>query len=204
MVKRIRAGIFLLLLLSTTAYASKLNAKVDLSKPYWLNYSLIFFEGCQPKVFPNNIVFTEGACRVDPYSGKIFPRGTKVKIYSVTEGEGFSKIRLRHWPEVFELESEYEIVLKSDSGKSFRKSFALLFTQKTLEQFYETNCPDNVKTKKQLIQCIGFPISATREGDVEKYFYILEFAGPSSIGGSFDGFTVEIKKNKIINVSGYI
>ena len=79
-----------------------------------------------------------------------------------------------------------------------------LFTEKKLEEFYDTNCPDNVRTKKQLIRCIGFPISVTREGDVEKYFYILEFVGFNSIGGSFDGFTVELKKNKIINVSGYI
>jgi|SRR5688572_3943701 len=200
--KRTSAQIVLSILLSITAQAqSNVDGKINTSKPYWLNYSLIFLQGCQPRVFPDNIIFAEGTCRVEAYSGKIFSRGTKVKIYSVVEGDGFAKVRFRYWPEIYESESEYEIFLKSGSSKNFRQSFALLFSEKKVPDEYD--CPDGVKTKKQVIQCLGFPISVEREGDVEKYFYILEFVGPNPFSG-YDGFTLKIKRGKVIDVSGYI
>jgi hypothetical protein len=202
MMKRITAQICISLVLGLATYAQgDANTKVNLSKPYRLNYSLIFLKGCQPLAFPDNIIFTQGSCRVDAYSGKIFSRGTKVKIYSVVKGEDFAKVRFRYWPEIYELESEYEILLKSDSDRNFRKSFELLFSERKVSDEYD--CPNGVETKKQVIQCLGFPISVEREGDVEKYFYILEFVGPNPFSG-YDGFTLKIMKGKVIDVYGYI
>ena len=199
--KRVIAPI-LLLLVSLLAFGGrKSSTEVSLSKPYWLNYSLIFLEGCQPRVSPNNITFTEGTCTVNAYSGKIFSRGAKIKIYSVVEGNGHVKVRFRYWPQSYELESEYEILLQNDSRETLRKSFGLLFSDHKVPDEYR--CPDQLKTKKHIIQCLGFPIQVQHEGDVEKYFYILEFVGPNPFS-SFDGFWVEIKNGKFKDVSGYI
>ena len=200
--KSITAQIMFSLVLSVTAHAQgRAVTKVNLSEPFWLNYSLIFFKGCRPKVSPDNITFTEGNCLADAYSGEIFSRGTKVKIYSVSEGEGFARVRFRYWPEKYELESEWEILLKNDSDKAFRESFGLLFSERKVPEEYA--CPDKLTTRKDVIQCLGFPIRVTKEGDVENYFYILEFVGPNPFQ-SFDGFWVEIKDGKFKDVSGYI
>lgn len=200
--KRVTAQLILSLLLSITALGDgKLYPEVNLSKPYWLNYSLIFLEGCQPRISPDNITFTVGTCTVNAYKGKIFSRGAKIKIYSITEGNGHTKVRFRYWPQSYELESEYEVLLKNDSKKTLRKSFALLFSQREVPVEYK--CPDQLKTKKHIIKCLGFPIEVHQERDVEKYFYILEFVGPNPFSG-FDGFSVEIKKGKFKNVTGYI
>ena len=58
-----------------------------------------------------------------------------------------------------------------------------------------------VKTRKQLIKYYGYPISACKEDDTEKWFYILEFSGDAF---GYDGSCVVLKGNKIVSVSGYI
>lgn len=193
-----------LLPVCTGARAQKTRAaEPGLDKPYWLNYSLIFLDDCRPVVSPRNIVFAEGDCqKSSPSSGKIFPKAAKVKLYSVTRGENFSKVRFRHWPEIYELDAEYELILRSDSETNFIKSFRLLFSEREFRHDHGAACPDDVKTKAQVIKCMGFPISVSKSGDAEKYSYILEFAGFGYLG--YDGWTIEIKNGKVINVSGYI
>lgn len=196
--RRITAQILLLLLVSGSVYARSTDrSKVSLSEPYWIKYSLIYLPGCQPKVFPDNIIFTDGPCSDDAYSGKIFQRGTRVKINSVIRGEGFAKVRFGY-PDY---KTEYEVLLKYDSSKSFNRSFALLFSKDKVP--HEYRCPNELTTKQQVIRCLGYPISITKKGDVERYFYILEFVGPNPFS-SYDGFWVEIKDDKFKGVTGYI
>ena len=195
---RIILQISVVFLLSIPAYA-RLKSEVSLSKPYWLNYSLIFLEGGPPKVFPNNIVFTEED-NVNPSSGRIFSRGTKIKIYSVSMGKRFARIRFGYWP-IFELKSEYEVLLDKRSMSNFRKSFKLLFSARNVSPDY--HCPADIKTKKQVIECLGFPISVTREGSTENYFYYGEFIGPNPFA-PYDAFTIKIRKGKVVSVSGII
>ena len=119
----------------------------------------------------------------------------------MTQSEGFAKIKFRYWPEAYEWQPEQEILLKYDSIKNFNRSFRLLFSKNKVSREYR--CPDELTTKQQVIQCLGYPITVTKEGDVEKYFYILEFVGPNPFG-SYDGFWVEIKGGKFKRVTGYI
>jgi hypothetical protein len=203
--KRLAAqtSLAVLLLCCVASAQGKTALAGSLSKPYWLNHNLIFLKDCRPVVSPRNITFNEGDCEgSSAYSGKIFSRATKVKIYSVVRGKDFAVVRLRHWPEINELDAEYEMLLRGDSEKNFIKSFRLLFSETELHNDHGASCPDNVKTKAQVIKCMGFPISVSHSGGVEKYFYILEFAGFSYLG--YDGWTIEIKNGKVINVSGYI
>ncbi|MDX6557205.1 MAG: hypothetical protein QOF72_254, partial [Blastocatellia bacterium] len=188
------ANIFIILALSG-ANAQGVDSS-RLSGTYWLRYSLIFFHGCQPIVSPTNIIFTEGDCSTDAYSGKILPRGTEVSVTSIRQGKQFAIVSFNHGS------IEYQVAFANRSKKTLHNALNLLLTKKTLDEFYETRCPDNVKTKRQLIRCIGFPISVTRDGDFENYFYIIEFVGPNLIGGSFDGFNVKIRRNRILGVSG--
>ena len=200
--KTIPVQILVLLLLGGPVHAqNKLTSQINLSKPYWFKYSLIYLAGCQPKVFPDNIIFNDGPCRDDPYAATIFRRGIKVQLRSVTQSEGFAKIKFRYWPEAYEWQPEQEILLKYDSIKNFNRSFRLLFSKNKVPGEYR--CPNELTTKQQVIQCLGYPITVTKEGDVEKYFYILEFVGPNPFG-SYDGFWVEIKGGKFKRVTGYI
>ncbi len=202
--KRLAVQISIAVFLCVGASGQKKVAVVpSLTRPYWLNYSLVFLEGCRPVVSPHNITFTDGNCpESNAYSGKIFLRATKVKIYSVAKGKGFTKIKFRHWPEIYELDSEYEVLLRSDSERNFSNSFHLLFSEREVTDERGATCPDDLKTKAQVIKCMGFPISISKVGGVEKYSYILEFVGFGYLG--YDGWTFEIKNNKVINVSGYI
>lgn len=198
--KRVSAQILIAVLLSTVAYSQNGGKLREIpNKTYWLKYPLIYFKSCAPRVSPDNIIFTEGNCEADsPYSGKIIPKGAEVELNSAVREKGFAKVTFK-WAS-----SSYEVLLKNDSEKTFRKSFDLLFAMKELGQWYDTDCPSGIKTKKQLVQCIGFPIRAKKEGNVEHYFYILEFAGPGNPYSSYDGFTVMIDHGKIVSVSGYI
>src|SRR6185503_1799883 len=123
-----------------------------------------------------------------------------IKIYSVSMGKSWAKVRFRYWPELFELKSEYEVLLDKRSFTNFRKSFDLLFSAKSVSRHYD--CPGDVKTKKKVIQCLGFPISVTRDRGTEIYSYIAEFVGRSAFG--FDAFAVRIRKGKVVEVSGII
>ena len=201
--KKTTAQIVLVLLLSVVGHAqSEVNSKVSLSKPYWLKYSLIFFHNYQPMISPNNIIFTNGAGDVDAYKGEILSRGTKVKIYSIREEKGLVKLTFRHWPVDYEFSTKFDVLLKNDSKKNFLKSLKLLFSEREVPKEYE--CAYVLKTKKQVIQCLGFPIEVTRKNDTEEYFYILEFVGPPNPFSGYDGFRVKLKRGKVIDVSGYI
>lgn len=195
--RRITTLFFIFMFLSVTTFAQSNSDSSALPKTYWLKYSLIFFSGCQPIVSPSNITFDEGDCVASAYDGKILPRGTEVQLTSIDKNSQLAKIS-------FTVASVgYEVLLKQKSEKQFSKAFGLLFIERKLEEFYETKCPDDIKTKRQLIRCLGFPITATRNGDVEEYFYIIEFTGSTYIS-SYDGFTFKIKNGKIIDLSGYI
>lgn len=111
-------------------------------------------------------------------------------------------IRFRHWPEIYESDADYEILLSSGSEKNFSQSFRLLFSETEVTDERDGACPADLLTKAQVIKCMGFPISVSKSGGVEKYSYILEFVGFSYLG--YDGWTIELKNNKVINVSGYI
>ncbi|HZH31124.1 MAG TPA: hypothetical protein VEY11_10210 [Pyrinomonadaceae bacterium] len=198
----VQTSLIVLLLCAGVSAQGKTALAGSLSKPYWLNHNLIFLKGCRPLVSPHNITFTEGDCDIDANSGKIFSRATKVKIYSVTSSKGFAAVRFRHWPEIYELDTEYEILLRSDSAKNFNRSFRLLFSERDVTDDQRPECPDELKTKAQVIKCMGFPLSVTRRGGMEKYSYIMEFAGFSYLG--YDGWTVELKRNNVINVWGNI
>lgn len=195
---RIATLLFLCIVVGAITPAQSKFDSSALPKTYWLKYSLIFFSGCEPLVSPDNIIFTEGDCITDAYKGKILPRGTEVKKLSIDNSNELAKVS-------FTVASDaYEIALTQNSEKEFRKAFKLLFTEKKLEEFYESRCPDSgIKTKKQLIRCLGFPITVTQNEEVEEYFYIIEFTGGTYIS-SFDGFTFKIKNGKIIDLSGYI
>lgn len=189
--KKIFVQIALAFLLSASAFSQN---RQDQSKTYWLKHSLIFFKDCMPRVFPDNIIFTEGDCSVSPYQGDILSKGFSVEMDYIGEESGFAKILFKY------KSKSYEVLLKNDSPKNFRKTFDLLFSRKMVSE--ARDCGD-IKTRKQVIKCLGFPISVTRDGDVEKYFYILEFVGQSPFS-SYDGFTIKIKNKKVIDVSGYI
>lgn len=184
--------------LAAIVTSAQTNPREKKETTYWLKYSLIFFTGCQPTVSADNITFTRGSCSTNPYAGDILPRGTEVRVTSVSRTKPYAVVSFKRGAH------DYEVALENGRKDDFRKAFDLLFTTKRLSEFYETKCPNKVETKRDVIACLGFPITITRDGDVELYFYILEFVGPGSIGGGFDGFNVKIKRNRFIDITGYI
>lgn len=202
MVKRIAVKILAALILCAPVFAqNKSEATPILSKPYWLNYSLAFFQGCQPKVLPNNIIFSDRSCfdnRREGHDAR-FLKGTKVKIYAVHKGKGFTTIIFRDWPEIYEPGTEYKILLRSQSAKDFRKSFHLLFSAKEVEV---EPCQDDVETKAQVLKCFGFPFHISQVGGADEYEYSSWFVGfPYD---SYHSWRVKIKHNKVIEIGGSI
>jgi hypothetical protein len=195
--KRIVLSAFAVLLLSPVFFTTESHPRQQVSKTYWLRYSLIFFYGCVPRVSRSKIVFNEGTCHVDAYAGQILPRGSKITLKALNKEKGLARVSLA------ESSVEYEIHLANDSDESFRKAFNLVFLGKETSRWYDMPCSNHIKTKKQVINCLGFPISASKDKDVEEFFYILEFVGPSPFS-SYDGFTIKMKNGKVIDVSGYI
>ena len=184
-------------LLVSAALPARAEQKQQFPKTHWLRYSLIFFDGCIPRVSPNNIVFNEGTCQVNAYAGKIIPRGARITLKSLVKDKGVAKVTLS------ERSTEHEIHLANESDAAFRKSFNLVFREQQVSEFYDMPCAQNIKTKKQVIDCLGFPISVSTKNEIEEFFYILEFVGPGPFS-SYDGFTIKMKNGKVIDVSGYI
>jgi hypothetical protein len=202
MVKRIAVKILAALMLCTGVFAqNKSEATPLLSKPFWLNYSLAFFQGCQPKILSGNIIFSEDSCFENrrEMDDTRFLKGTKVKIYSVHRGQGFTIITFRNWPEIYELKAEYKILLRSRSAKDFRTSFNLLFSAKEVEV---EPCLGNVETKSQVRKCFGFPFHISKVRGVEEYEYSSWLVGFSY--GGYHSWTVKIKHDKVIEISGSI
>ena len=189
----------LLYLYPVTLAQVKNKTNPALQKPYWLNHNLIFLPSANhlPRILPNNIVFTEG-CGDDARSGDILWKGTKIEIASISKEKGFKKM-------TFIAEGKkYQLLLKSGSENEYRKAFNLVFSEKEIDDESESACSSDLRTKEQVINCLGFPISKCKKGDLEQYYYILEFLGPRNPFGGYDGFWVEIKKGKVVNIYGYI
>ena len=126
--KRTATLLAIFILVSPTLHAqTKSNNKLNLTNPYWLKYSVVFYEGHTPRIFPNNIVFTQGAPPRDARSGGIKGRGTKIKIYSVNEEKSFIRVKFRHWPEIYELGTEYEVSLGVTRKEAFRMRSSYCF-----------------------------------------------------------------------------
>lgn len=175
---KIAARIFVTLLFGVSAPAQTRDATgPNLSKPYWLKYSLVFYPNHTPVVSPRNIRFAAEGAAVQERSGAIELRGRKVKIYSVRREKGYARVTFRLWPESYETGTLYEVLLMSDTRSNFRKSFALLYSGAKVPPEYP--CDIFPKTKKQVIRCLGFPMLVTRDGDAEEFHYILEFLGPN-------------------------
>jgi len=191
MKRRSALPISILILLSTVA--SSQSVKPDPSKVYWLKYNLIFLKGCQPRVFPHNIIFSEGDCSSDAWTCPNLLKGTKVEIKAINKGQEFAKVSFTHEG------SDYEALLQNDSARHFDKSFNLLFSAK--EVIDDDTCTDHLKTKRQVIKCLGFPISIREGEDFEIYEYNKKYFGFPFM---YDDVYIEIKRGKVIGIGGTI
>jgi hypothetical protein len=160
---------------------------------FYLKHHLIFLKE-SPKVFPDNIVFLDHCyCSFNPdvYLGSIVRRGELIEIEKIDGQTKWAKVTF-----VVRTKS-YEILLKNGSKKDLEKSFNLIFSKSEVSDLDLKA----VKTRKQLIKYYGYPISACKEGDTEKWFYISEFSGDAF---GYDGSCVVLRDNKIVSISGYI
>lgn len=184
-------------LISFTAMAQpKVSHLPDLSKPYWLNFSVSLREGCLTKVFPRNIVFPGEDCTAR--TAKTLTRGAKVKIGSISYENGLAKLTLRYWPEFFESGSDYSIFLDNSSQSRFLTAFNLLFSERVVEGF-KGECSLGLQTKDDVIRCFGFPMYIEKRANVFSYKYNSDFVGYPF--GSARAWTVKIKNNRVVGMS---
>lgn len=130
-----------------------------------------------------------------------FIKGTKVKIYSIKFDRDFAELTVRHWPEYFEFNSEYTIQVDNKSKADFQRSFAFLFSPRKVEPF-SGDCPYDLKTRTDVITCLGPPLKIRKENGVVRYEYNAQF-----VGGSFGGWQswwIELKHNRVIKIWGAI
>ncbi|MFN7943907.1 MAG: hypothetical protein U0Z53_00900 [Blastocatellia bacterium] len=182
-----------ILLFATSVFA---DGESYSAKQYYLRHNIIYINSNVPTVSPDRIVFTNDCiCSFAPkvYEGKILNRSALVEITRVGKEKGFAKVIFRA------KDQEYAALIKNDSEKNFKRAFSLLFSEhKPREWNYK-----DPRTKKQMIEYYGFPISICKEEDVERWFYIIEFVGFSPYG-AYDGFCVTVKNGKVVDLSGYI
>jgi len=172
--KKIVTQFVLMVLLTTVANSqSRAVRRVNLSRPYWAR----------------NV------------RAGTFTRGAKIKIYGIRFEKNFAEVTLRHWPEYFEYNSEETIRLNNKSKVAFQRSFAFLFSSRKLEPF-SGDCPYELKTRADVIRCLGPPKETKKEGSVVRYEYDTQFPG-----GSFGGWQtwwIELKHNRVIKIWGAI
>lgn len=194
--KKITAiGLFILLLGAHALPQSKFGSKPPAQKSYRLKYSLAFFLNCVPKVYPDNITFTESCVYKHDEVVYLTPNA-EVVITAIKKQHPFSKITLKY------AGSSYAILVKDDGQGDFEKGFSLLFSEKNISEELRHRCLSEVTTKEQVIQCLGFPIDMNNENGVEKYFYDMDFVGFMFSG--FHSWWVEMKDKKVMSISGTI
>jgi hypothetical protein len=166
-------------------------------RQYFLRHPIIFLDkDILPTVYPNQIVFTDKCIcgfSSNVYNGAIYNRGTSLEILEIVREPRFAKVKLLIKGET------REILLAAESNKHFERSFRLIFDKKesSKRKYFD------VKTAKEAIAEYGYPISKCKDGNKQRWFYIIEFIGSSPYGG-FDGFCIEFRKNIVVGVSGYI
>jgi hypothetical protein len=168
-----------------------------LRKKYILKYNLILI-GHLPKIFPDNIIFTEG-CNEAAYltsRQQILYKGIEVEPASMEKAGKFLKLTLKTQKESF------QALLANRSSRELQRSFDLILAEKWDEKEADSACDGCCTTKSQVINCIGFPILACKQGRTERLFYDLWFAGKDLYG--FDTWWIEIKDGKVVNVGGSI
>lgn len=188
--------IFFILLFSGVSEAQEFISKnASSKKSFWLKQSLIFFSDEDfPKVSPDWITFEEIGKNRNAYDAKdILQRGEEAEIIKIVKSIPFAKITFKSYG------IEYQLFLENKTRKSFTDSFNNIFAKSKKDAGELCGCYPT--TRKETIKCWGYPIAVSKEGDEEKFFYILEFAGACN---SYDGWTVTIKKGKVTSVSGYI
>ncbi|GEM_PF-5437851 len=154
------------------------------TKTYFLKHSLIFPpDGELPKIYPNNIIFAKNCQNFDHYGSHIIRRGEKVTVTKIEQRKLFAKVSFTF------LGEQYEILLSNKSQRTFNSSLSLIFSRKEVEEYNE-KAFDRYKTKKDVIQCEGYPITFCKENGIEKLFYIMEFA--AGHGSGFDGWWGEL------------
>jgi hypothetical protein len=150
-----------------------------------------------PKIFPDNIIFTEG-CNAARLTGReqIMYRGIEVEPASMERVDKFLKLTLKTQKDSF------QVLLANRSRRELERSFDLVFAEKWDEKESDSKCDGCCTTKLQVINCVGFPIFACKQGRIERLFYVLEFAENNPY--TFDTWWIEIKDGKVVDVSGSI
>lgn len=188
-----KSGIVFLILVFNSFVLCQNSLKTDryISGTFWLRHNLVLKN--ETKVYPNNIEF--GAT-----DGKIVNRGEQIKIESIEAGKEFSKV-------VFSAkDSRYELFVQSNDRKNFQKSFDLAFSSKPISEYWvNLSCQSKIKTKKDVLKCLGFPLdikARTEEGKkVEEFYYTCWFLN-HCIG--FDTFWIKFVDDKFVDTHGTI
>jgi hypothetical protein len=167
----------------------------------YLRHPLIFLES-PPQVFLDRIVFTsaclcrpvpEGATHDLSHAAPILRRGQPVRV--VSRDRAAQRQRL-------EIESEgkrYELALAGVTSWERRGAFDLLFAKHPPP---DATFRDDIKTRSDVVDYLGFPISTCRKGTEEYWFYFLGFAAHD--WGAYDEWCIHLKDGHVVGSEGSI
>ncbi len=165
-----------------------------LGKKYFLKHNLILFDR-PPKIFPDNIIFTEGCNGRLSDIWQVMYMGIELEITSMERADKFLKLSIKTQKDSF------QVLLANRSRRELERSFDLVFAEKWAEREGDIGC-GGYETKLQAIKCLGFPIFACKKGRTERLFYIPQYAEGRLLG--YDECWIEIKDGKVVNIAGII
>ena len=184
---------------SITGFSSLSSADIDLKKylneTYYLKHHVIFLDN--PKVSPGGMTFTdkEIGCS-SPMWAFTLSRGVEIKIKNMCKKNLFIEVDME-----IEERGIFSILLSAKNKREFKKSFNVIFSEKEVQYNLPRGC--NYETTEELINCLGYPIYKCIDHRGKKYWYYNEGYVGTRICGFHDCW-IEIKRNKVIGVDGWI
>jgi len=158
---------------------------------YWLRHSLVL-KG-ETKVFSNDVQF-------EWTDGQILNRGDRVRINLISDEGGFSRIKFSSG------DKDYQLLVERTIKGLNRRAFDLIFASKPIKEYWSKYiCEGKMKTRSDVLRCLGFPLDARKSVSdgktIEELYYTCWYVGNC---GGFDTYWIKIIDGKITDIAGTI
>jgi hypothetical protein len=170
---------------------TKIDKKRFVGKSFWTKFVLATDSDCKIRIAPRDISPGAEICSFIAH----IKANTEIKLKQLADEKDWAKL-------TFEVNTEeFDLFLKNGSKKDFHESFDLALSSKKIsEEDVSPSC--SVQSKLDIIKKMGIPSRISRTGESEKWTFGVGWIGGYPCG--FDETYIEIKKDKVVGMSGII
>lgn len=181
----------LIFLLSASAFSQTgIDKNKFVGKTFWTKFVLATLSDCKIEITPDDLSPSENFCHFYEH----LEPNTAIKLKALTDEKDWARL-------TFEVKGdEFEVFIKNDTKRNFRKSFALAFSKQKLsgEKIYGEciSGKRDAKTPRDVIRKMGFPSKIGRDEVDELWTFTPRIQG--DCGG--DITYVRIKNGQVTQV----